>query len=214
MNNCARKFTSINLMSFCYFLMRKRAKSHVKIWDSHENLMKSLMRSSWNNQNLMRKRLKNHVKTKISWDSHEIWWKAHENLMRIFAFFSFLMRISWDSHENLQNLTRIFVREKRKRERERVGGGGGAPYIVYTPKKDAILLCNLPIPSMARCFLVASARHLIIVFKLDACNSWARTRLDLPVSHGKQTLRACCSTMKALLDKLDTQRLKLQKGEL
>ena len=72
--------------------------------------MKSLMRSSWNNQNLMRKRLKNHVKTKISWDSHEIWWKAHENLMRIFALFSFLMRISWDSHENLQNVTRIFVR--------------------------------------------------------------------------------------------------------
>ena len=83
--------------------------------------MKSLMRSSWNNQILMRKRLKNHVKTKISWDSHEIWWKAHENLMRIFAFFSFLMRISWDSHENLQNLTRIFVRGAMSRVHQNQG---------------------------------------------------------------------------------------------
>ena len=111
MDNCARKFTSINLMSFLLFSHEKTCKkSRENIWDSHENLMKSLMRSSWNNQNLMRKRLKNHVKNKISWDSHEIWWKAHGNLMRIFAFFSLLMRISWDSHENLRNLTRIFVR--------------------------------------------------------------------------------------------------------
>ena len=67
--------------------------------ESHEKLMRNLMRSSWKLEILMRKRSNFHVKTKISWDSHEIWWKAHENLMRIVDNFHFLMRISWDSHE-------------------------------------------------------------------------------------------------------------------
>ena len=114
MDNCARKFTRINLMSFCNFLMRKCAKSHGKIYDI---LMRTSWKVSWEAHETTKiswgKRLKSHVKAKISWDSHEIWWKAHENLMRNFAFFSFLMRISWDSHENLQNLTRIFVRVKK-----------------------------------------------------------------------------------------------------
>ena len=67
--------------------------------ESHEKLKRNLMRSSWKLENLMRKRSNFHVKTKISWDSHEIWWKAHEILMRIVDNFHFLMRISWDSHE-------------------------------------------------------------------------------------------------------------------
>ena len=67
--------------------------------ESHEKLMRNLMRSSWKLENLMRKRSNFHVKTKISWDSHEIWWKADEILMRIVDNFHFLMRISWDSHE-------------------------------------------------------------------------------------------------------------------
>ena len=82
-------------------LMRKRSNFHVKkdSRESHEKLMRNLMRSSWKLENLMRKLSNFHVKTKISWDSHEIWWKAHEILMRIVDNFHFLMRISWDSHE-------------------------------------------------------------------------------------------------------------------
>ena len=82
-------------------LMRKRSNFHVKkdSRESHEKLMRNLTRSSWKFENLMRKRSNFHVKTKISWDSHEIWWKAHEILMRIVDNFHFLMRISWDSHE-------------------------------------------------------------------------------------------------------------------
>ena len=75
--------------------------------ESHEKLMRNLTRSSWKLENLMRKRSNFHVKTKISWDSHEIWWKAHEILMRIVDNFHFphenLMRFSWV-------LMRIFVR--------------------------------------------------------------------------------------------------------
>ena len=67
--------------------------------ESHEKLMRNLTRSSWKLENLMRKRSKFNVRAEISRDSHEIWWKAHEILMRIVDNFHFLMRISWDSHE-------------------------------------------------------------------------------------------------------------------
>ena len=118
MDNCARKFTRINLMSFCNFLMRKCAKSHVKIYEilmrtschrlheravgeekSHEKLMKppksheKTSKKSREKQNLMR----------FSWDLMESSWKSHENFCFFFFSHENLMRFSWEfakPHEN------------------------------------------------------------------------------------------------------------------
>ena len=115
MDNCARKFTRINLMSFCYFLMRKRPKSHVKIyenlmrtswkvsWEPHEKSHEKLMKQPKSHEKTSKKSRENQNLMRFSWDLMESSWKSHENFCFFFFSHENLMRFSWEfakPHEN------------------------------------------------------------------------------------------------------------------